>query len=661
MISKNNRKEQASSIQKFGGSPTMRHPLSPPSFASYVTRRIGNSIPAPPAPPGSSTPIYSPEEIWDVSAYPEFGHPERRAIGRYVVDLSRGLTQDGMIAFIGEGGFGIAVDVLDLDDPLRTPYVLRISADEEMFDKLRDLTSMITTRILDAETSPYFLRTRTNFSAGEFPALAGEEWEFVAALIDEKFGRGLLVNNKERPQAAVPVRLYYTIMERAQLFDLRAGLLDQWSAVPDVNDRAAHGLNDFKLALAFQMTQAVAALHKIGIAHRDITTGNIVLSERPSPVRVDVFDVRHTDADRDTTYEIPRFQTIPGVSGVDRDPATVIIPHIIDYDLAMRLVDPPKGPCADTRLGKSERVLYGSSRIRGSPETIAPEVVFLSDVGLNQDPDLFFKPDVYSLGVLVGEIVTGYSIFDLLFNLGEIMKIQVSSGDPIGFREELAGQDSIEMLHAAYTGFPSMGDIAEYEAIRTAKIAALQDTQTPDGLETELETIFALQEDRVRLDEILERGDSGTKRDWFLQVYGIPAEVFDRGALFFFLDQQAQTSLVPSTLIRWIRAATSWDVRSRPLTDALLAHPLFAPLRRRDHNVYSFQSRRRAVTRGSAFPVKIVAPESRRRKSDRAGVGADMCGICGQPAAYALETRNLAHNAWCSSSCARIAWTRHTT
>lgn len=639
----------------------MRHPLSPPSFASYVTRRIGESVPVPPELPGTAAPTYSPDEIWDVSVYPEFWQPGRRAVGRYVVDLSRGLTPDGMIAFIGEGGFGIAVDVLDLDDPLRTPYVLRISADAEMFDKLRDLTSMVTTRILDAETSPYFLRTRTNFSAGEFPDLAGEEWAFVAALIDEKFGRGMLVDNKGRPQSSVPLRLYYTIMERAQLFDLRAGLLDQWSTVSDLNDRSAHGLNDFKLSLVFQLTQAVTALHNIGIAHRDITSGNIVLSERPSPVRVDVFDVRHSGAESDTTYEIPRFQTIPGVRGVDRDPATVIIPHVIDYDLAMRLVDTPRGPFADARFGDSDRVLYGSSRIRGSPETIAPEVVLLSDVGLNQDPDLFFKPDVYSLGVLVGEIISGYSIFDLLFNLGQIMQLQVSSGDPIGFREELAGQDSIEMLHAAYTGMPSMGDIAEYEAIRTAKLSGMQEAQTPIDLDTQLETIFSLQEARIRLDEILERGDSGTSRDWFLQVYGIPAEIFDRGALFFFLDRQAQTSLVPSTLIRWLRAATEWDVRSRPLTEALLAHPLFAPLRRNDRNVYSFQSRRRAATRGSAFPAKIVAPKSRRRQSARASVGADTCGICGQEAGYALETTGLVPNAWCSSACARIAWTRHTT
>lgn len=146
-----------------------------------------------------------------------------------------------------------------------------------------------------------------------------------------------------------------------------------------------------RLGLFLQVCQAVQHAHQKGIVHRDLKPSNILVtagdSEPPPP-----------------PPHSPRSKAIPGATGeqphrgaskssTTRDPPA---PKIIDFGIAKARQSLLPGPAAVTWAGQ----------FVGTPAYMSPE-----QAAMNSE-DIDVRSDIYSLGALLYELLTGVTPFD---------------------------------------------------------------------------------------------------------------------------------------------------------------------------------------------------------------------------------------------------------
>lgn len=623
--------------------------------------------------------------VWNVSRCKEFGRRDQNARGRYIVDTSRGFDGQGEPLFINQGGFGISVDVVDLDDQLSIPHILRISNDEEAFEKLIDISRTVNEALLQRK-SPFFLRTRTAFSCGDFPSLPGTPWEEVGAEVAKKFLGFDYFSEQFSVTEPVPIRLFYLIIERAELFDLGVGPFSLWDTITSLDDRVAHGESALKRSMIFQLVQGVATLNELGVAHRDIKLRNIVLSQRRFSPPSDSFLLEHPmPAGRQSqsrNYLVPRFDSIDDrVETMFRKIFNAagggfITPHLIDFDLALRVVSSIPG-VAVTRSGQGAvrredlregdtgatelSIRYSTKRVRGSLTNIAPELIFLSFVGYNDDIDTLFKPDTFSLGVVIGELLTGFEVTTLLSRAG----IKDSALD----WKKVSGLTIGITIATAYSGFPSIGDIREYENAFESKVSEIKqkteqlDENDEDRIEATRQSLRRLETLRSRLNDIV----AGRKADWFKEEFGIEAARFQKGVLFETLERQVSAGLIRAQAIPLLRRMLDWDFQRRPNCAEILNDEFFDTFLVRDYEAWTLEV-------PQSFPVPLRVPSEsgaptqetsrqatvRWRRSSTIGRelvrGHCMRESCARTAV--LEYRSAGRQKFCSKKCAELYWYR---
>jgi serine/threonine protein kinase len=136
-----------------------------------------------------------------------------------------------------------------------------------------------------------------------------------------------------------------------------------------------------RLALFIDVCHAVQHAHQKGIIHRDLKPSNILVSCEAMQARSD---------------QRGRSDCAPSVAPSLR--GFVAIPKIIDFGIAKATA--VAGPLTDKTLLTEMRQLIGT------PAYMSPEQAGLSDL------DIDTRSDIYSLGVLLYELLTGVTPFD---------------------------------------------------------------------------------------------------------------------------------------------------------------------------------------------------------------------------------------------------------
>lgn len=483
--------------------------------------------------------------IWDVSECREYisNDEQVKAIGKYTVDTSRGYNSKSKEPeFIKEGSFGMVIDVKDeTNERQRKEFVLRISADKIGFEKQWDFSFLVNT-ILNDRKSPVFLKMRTAFVCDKVPSLGGD-WDDVTGGIALKFGGENFIDEFNRSaEKEIPFRLYYIVMQRANLFSVQT-MIKQWEISKDPSVRIE---TEFKRVLMLELAQGLAAMHQTGIAHRDIKSGNTVLSQRNT--RGNISFVFFNRKFQHRIYRVKEPEIVPGIDNAFLQrrgrPKGFVRPHFIDWDFSMQ------------SLGGQIKYYY--SEAKGTPSSIAPEIIYLTYAGFNRT-QWVFKPDIFSMGMMFSEIITGYTISSLI----------MLEGEGYAFNEERLIQRNVIFVIAAYTGFPSESIINQYKMFMESYLENVE--KTPETAEQrsivmdKLESLNLLFEFESTLRGILAQRRSGFKvPDFIEQKWGISAALFQKGILFDYLDKLVSEKKVRRKTQTLLRRMLRWNFEKRP-------------------------------------------------------------------------------------------------
>jgi serine/threonine protein kinase/tetratricopeptide (TPR) repeat protein len=225
--------------------------------------------------------------------------------------------------------------------------------------------------------------------------------------------------------------------------------LVEGAPITEYCDRARLSISD-RLALFMQVCSAVQHAHMKGVIHRDLKPSNILVR----------------DADKTVA-------AIPASSAGPAGPRAIV--KVIDFGIAKAMERPLTDHTLFTEQGQPI----------GTPEYMSPEQADPHPARGSRDLDT--RTDVYSLGVVLYELLTGLPPFDarqLRFAaLAEIQRI---------IREVEPPRPSTRLSHAGSLGMPSLASVAAQRAIEPARLGSL--------LRGELDWIVmrALDKDRTR-------------------------------------------------------------------------------------------------------------------------------------------------------------------
>ena len=406
--------------------------------------------------------------------------------------------------------------------------------------------------------------------------------------------------------AAGGVPLYCLVMERANSSTL-AELIATWAqsatAAATRTATAAHSsagaaatavcarYPDTSSVLMFQLAQAVAAMHRAGIVHRDLKASNVVLDCRGTPAAVPDAHFEEFELASRANRETGGGGGGGGSSGSGG--ATVPTFGFFDAALGMRLYRPPalrRVPGADcggavgavrvkiidfdfSMFARGGQIKHYTWTTKGSPTNMAPELVYLTCAGFNATRHVF-KPDVFSLGVLCGELATERPMTTLLAEHG--------------FRRELMRPHNTVYVVGAYVGFASYAALRTYRAfIERYLEGAPKKRSTRSQRNTAMQALLALRDlfdERALIDAVCAMHGAGAAvADCVRHRWGVTASTMHRGALFCRLahsDAAAAAAVAtPSTrnaaLTSMLRGMLEWDFERRSDIYDVLFSPMF--------------------------------------------------------------------------------------
>ncbi len=485
---------------------------------------------------------------WDVSTCNEYisNNIDVKATGLYSVDTSRGYDKTDQPRFLKQGSFGIVIDVKNEEHKKKNKeYVLRLSNDKSAFDKQWEF-SFLMNSIIKNRQSPFFLKMKTAFYCDSIPSLGGN-WRLVMPSIAYTFMGKEYYEKIYSDSMSINTRLFYIVIERANLFNLQKMVLD-WEKNPD---DSVHSESPFKIKLFFELLQGLATLHQLGITHRDIKLANMVFSQKKTP-EYNTFVIY----DKNFRRRIYRIQQITEIPNVDMEtftdrsrPKGYIRPHFIDWDFSMQTL--------------GTQIKYYNNRIQGTPTTLAPEILLLSSSGFNKT-EHNLKPDVFSIGIVLSEILSGYTLITLL--------------QKYGYKQKLIKQENIAYIIAAYVGMPNIPDLFYYQKFIVSFIDKLDsdNTQQKNQALQSQKIISDLFTSLLRINAML----APMKKTYDLydtmeSTWGISSRLFKKGILFEFLENKVEDGDVSIDTFKMLKKMLKWNPVHRPTTASLLLTPIF--------------------------------------------------------------------------------------